>query len=204
MRGRTAKYDGLPQTLKDALDELEKQLSLRVDPLEIDARLDRAMYETIFARLPKKNSAVRKYFTARVDILNLVIALRVLHMGKNASFFESLLLPGGSIDKKEWLKGFEKPEKLPLLLNKYGQKVYNAAIAAQMDAGKIAALERAMDDCLLAVYLPYKSTMDSPQRLIGYLLMRQREAAAVRLILAGKTAGFAAEKIRERLRDLYA
>ena len=44
----------------------------------------------------------------------------------------SLLLPGGSIDKKEWLKGFEKPEKLPLLLNKYGQKVYNAAIAAQM------------------------------------------------------------------------
>ena len=125
-------------------------------------------------------------------------------MGKNASFFESLLLPGGSIDKKEWLKGFEKPEKLPLLLNKYGQKVYNAAIAAQMDAGKIAALERAMDDCLLAVYLPYKSTMDSPQRLIGYLLMRQREAAAVRLILAGKTAGFATEKIRERLRDLYA
>ena len=198
------KYDGLPQTLKDALDELEKQLSLRVDPLEIDARLDRAMYETIFARLPKKNSAVRKYFTARVDILNLVIALRVLHMGKNASFFVSLLLPGGSIVKKEWLKGFEKPEKLPLLLNKYGQKVYNAAIAAQMDAGKIAALERAMDDCLLAVYLPYKSTMDSPQRLIGYLLMRQREAAAVRLILAGKTAGFAAEKIRERLRDLYA
>ena len=47
----------------------------------------------------------------------------------------SLLLPGGSIDKKEWLKGFEKPEKLPLPLNKYGQKVYNAAIAAQMDAG---------------------------------------------------------------------
>ena len=42
------------------------------------------------------------------------------------------------------------------------------------------------------------------KRLIGYLLMRQREAAAVRLILAGKTAGFATEKIRERLRDLYA
>ena len=33
--------------------------------------------------------------------------------------------------------------------------------------------------------------------------LREREAAAVRLILAGKTAGFAPERIRERLRDLY-
>ena len=45
--------------------------------------------------------------------------------------------------------------------------------------------------------------LDMPVELAEEL-MRQREAAAVRLILAGKTAGFAAEKIRERLRDLYA
>lgn len=116
------KYDGLPQTLKDALDELEKQLSLRVDPLEIDARLDRAMYETIFARLPKKNSAVRKYFTARVDILNLVIALRVLHMGKNASFFESLLLPGGSIDKKSGSRALKSRKSCPCCSTNTGRR----------------------------------------------------------------------------------
>ena len=40
------------------------------------------------------------------------------------------------------------------------------------------------------------------ERLIGHLLMREREAAAVQLILSGKENGFAEETIRE-LRALY-
>lgn len=58
----------------------------------------------------------------------------------------------------------------------------------------------------LATALPRRQGWVSPdaaQRIIGFLLMREREAAAVRLIMAGKTAGFAAERVQERLRDLY-
>ena len=197
-------YRALPETLASALDELEKRLAVSLDPLDIDVTLDRALYRTIFSWLPAKALAQRRYFIARVDMLNMVIALRVLHMGKNAAFFADMLLHGGSIDKKAWLKAFEKPEKLPMLLYPYGTRVYQAAIAAQMDMGKIAQLEREMDDRLLSVYSPFRRAMDRPERLIGYLLMREREAAAVRLIMAGKTAGFATEKIRERLRELYA
>ena len=60
-----------------------------------------------------------------------------------------------------------------------------------------------MDDHLLSIYPAYKRDMDKVERIIGYLLMREREAAAVRLIMAGKVNGFSNEVIRERLRDLY-
>ena len=196
-------YAALPETLKKPLDELEKRLALNVDPLDIDVTLDKALYGTVFALLAKGERTARQYFIAKVDILNLIMTLRALHMGKNEAFLRGLLLTGGTVSVEKWLKTVKTPEKLPLLLHGYGTKVYQAAIAAQMDHSKIASLERAMDDHLLAVYTPYRREMDKPQRLIGYLLMREREAAAVRLIMAGKTAGFAPEKIRERLRDLY-
>lgn len=198
------RYADLAPELQTALNELEKRLAVAVDPLDVDVSLDKALYETIFAWLPEKARAERRYFTARVDIVNLTIALRVLRMGKDAAFFSQLLLPCGSVGKGAWLKAFAQPEKLPLLVNKYGAKVYGAAIAAQMDPSRIAQLERAMDDYLLGVYSPYRRDLERPERLVGYLLMREREASAVRLILAGKLAGFPNEKIRERLRELYA
>lgn len=197
------RYSNLDPVLEAALDGLEKRLAVSPDPLDVDVTLDKAQYDAIFSWLPKSARTERAFFTAKVDLVNLTMALRALHMGKPASFFKGLLLPGGTVPQHAWLNAYEKPEKLPLLVNCYGPKVYQAAIAAQITPGKIAQLERTMDDHLLSVYAPYRRSIDAAQRIVGYLLMREREAAAVRLIMAGKTAGFAAEKIRERLRDLY-
>ena len=128
------RYADLAPELQAALDELEKRLAVAVDPLDVDVSLDKALYETIFAWLPDKARAERRYFTARADIVNLTIALRVLRMGKDAAFFSQLLLPCGSVGKGAWLKAFAQPEKLPLLVNKYGVKVSGAAIAARQQA----------------------------------------------------------------------
>ena len=39
--------------------------------------------------------------------------------------------------------------------------------------------------------------------LIGYLLAKEREAGAVRLIVTAKAVGMSADKLQERLRELY-
>ncbi len=197
------KYDKLHPILKEALDALEKRLAVKIDPLDIDVTLDKALYRVIFDTLPKGGDSAKRYFKARVDILNLIMALRALHMGKNAAFLKSLLIEGGTVSQGKWLKTYEFPEKLPQLVNEYGAKIYHAAIAAQLDASKLSQLEKLMDDHLLSIYTAYKRDMDKVERIIGYLLMREREAAAVRLIMAGKVNGFSNEVIRERLRDLY-
>lgn len=196
-------YHALPAPIKEAADALEKQMAVSVDPLLIDVRLDQAMYAYIMERLPKNDKVARAYFTAQIDLTNLVMALRLKNMQKPVAFFEDMLIPGGSVDKRALLKAYERPERLPLLVKKYGSHVFMAVEAAQLSKEKIPALERAADDYLLSLYLPYKRVMDKNERLMGYLLMRQREAAAVKLIMAGKRGGFPAEAIRERLRELY-
>ncbi len=196
-------YRILHPILKDAMDALEKRLAVQVDPLDIDVTLDQALYQSIFALLPAKEKTARQYFVARVDILNLIMALRVQHMGRGADFLKGLLIPGGSVSIDKWLKTFEQPEKLPLLIHSYGNTVYHAAIAAQLSANKLSYLERTMDDYLLSVYTPFRRESEKAERIIGYMLQREREASAVRLIMAGKVNGFSAETIRERLRELY-
>lgn len=198
------KYDTLPPPLKDALNALEKRLAVRFDPMDVDVSLDKAHYSWVFLKLGKKRRTALRYFQLRVDSLNCLMALRAVHAGKPLAFFQNLILPGGRVARQEWEKAYVKVEKLPLLLNAYGPRIYAAAIAACMDENKLAHLEREADDALLRFFTPFSRSISEDERLIGYLLRRDREAAAVRLVMAGKENNFPADAIRERLRDLYA
>ena len=196
-------YRVLPEGLKKAADELEKQLAVKVDPFLIDSALDKAMYAAILEKCPKSDKTALAYFTAQIDLTNLKMALRARAISRPMPFFRDILIEGGSTPKNQWLKAYEAPERLPETVKKYGQKVFAAALAAVMDKDKIPALEKAADDYLMHLYLPFKQVTDKNEKLIGYLLMRQREAAAVKLIIAGKKGGFSQAAIQERLRELY-
>lgn len=196
-------YAFLPKILAKTMDELEKRTAAKVDPLEIDVTLDKALYRMTFERLGTGDDTAVRYFRARVDCVNCIMCMRSAAAGRPLAFIRNLLLDGGTISAKKWLHAYENPDRLPLLMNAYGGKLYAAVLAAHVEPKKLTSLERAMDDYLLEIYLPYKRALDKPERLIGYLLLRQREAAAVRLIMAGKANAFPTEAIRERLRELY-
>jgi V/A-type H+-transporting ATPase subunit C len=53
------------------------------------------------------------------------------------------------------------------------------------------------------LFRPLRNEPFAVEVLIGWLLAHEREAGAVRLIMAGKLNGFSQEAIRERLRDAY-
>ena len=53
-------------------------------------------------------------------------------------------------------------------------------LADMQRTGSIGALERAREDYLLSLVRPYRHDIASVQRLVGYLLARDREARAVR------------------------
>ncbi len=196
-------YGAFPPTLKTALDALEKRLSMQVDPMDIDITLDKAHYAWVFSILIKKQKITGNYFRTKVDTTNCAMMLRAMHQGKTEKFAADLLIPGGHTSPDEWLKTFARPEKLPLLVNRHGPKIYAAAIAAFLDKEKLPAFEKAADDHLLTFFTPYRRSISDNERLIGYLLMRGRESAAVRLIMAGKENHFPEEALRERLRELY-
>lgn len=197
-------YKMLPVPLCRAMEDLEQELLVEVDPLLIDVKLDRAMFELIFERLNKTRCpAAAAYFRGRVDLLNAITLLRLQRMGRDENFLDRVLLPGGTITEAAWHTAWADTEKLPGLVKSYGTKVEDAARLAVRDFNHLPGLEKAMDNALLAMFTQYKHDLMRFETIVGYLLAVEREASAVRLVMAGKQNGFDMDAIRERLRDLY-
>lgn len=199
-------YGALPEILQEAMNGLEKRMAVAFDPLDVDMTLDKALYAMVFAMLGnqgKKAEASLNYFTAKVDFVNAMMLLRIRVMGKDHGFLRSLLVPGGRVSEGEWEKAFEAPERLLQLLKPYGKEMEEALRAALQSRSKLPLVEKAADNYLLSIFTPYKMRTDTLEPLIGYLLAAQREAAAVRLIMAAKANGFDSQAISERMRDLY-
>jgi V/A-type H+-transporting ATPase subunit C len=149
-------YKDLPPILSKAMDGLEKRLAVQPDAIEIDVALDHALYEMIFEKLARKNApVVRRYFQAKVDMVNTLMILRSKAMGKDEAFLQRILLANSSNTADTWLKAAASPEKLPKLLFAYGKNVIAAASAAVLDFKKLPVLEKVMDDYLLSLFTPY-------------------------------------------------
>lgn len=197
-------YKKLPPVFQDAMNELEKKIALAVDPMEIDVYLDQAVYGEIWKRLKSfKSKAVRQYFTAFVDFKNAVAYLRLFAVNRAQRDFMDVKLPGGLVSNAQWKTVLVKSERLSGAFKAYPVPLVVALSNAQADLSKIPLLEKKADDYLLSLFRPYRNEPFSIEVLIGWLLAHEREAGAVRLIMAGKQNNFPEELIRERLREAY-
>ena len=199
-------YGALPAELSRAMDSIENQLLTETNPLAMDLALDHAMFRQIAAWLKDTKCAeAKRYFANRADWLNMVTALRLRHMGRDASSMRDIALPGGRIPAEALAEAVDQPEKLPGLLPADADtKLRSALTAAVQSFSAVPHLERAIDDALLDGMRGGRYEYMNLPYIISYLLGTEREAAAVRLILSGKANGFAQDAVRERLRDLYA
>lgn len=197
-------YSPLPGAFRAVMEALEKRVAIEPDPMEIDVRIDRALYQEIEGTLKKSGSkAARAFFASKADLQNLVTFLRLKAAGHSGMALKDFLLPGGTVTDKAWEHLEARPESLASRFWSYGRKVVSALNKAAADPKAIPALEKAADDYLLDLFRPLRNQPYSVDVLIGWLLAHERETAAVRLILAGKLNGFPQELIRERLREAY-
>jgi vacuolar-type H+-ATPase subunit C/Vma6 len=197
-------YSRLPEPFARAMSELEKQTATQVNPMLIDVRIDQALFELIGQNMAQvKSRTAREYFRAKADFVNLLTFLRMRGTDLAGLELENLLVPGGGVDRRDWRGVAESPDRLPYLFSRFGGDVQSALVKAMSDKKALPALERQMDDYLLGLFRPYRNEPFAAEVLPGHLLALEREAAAVRLILAGKLNGFETELIRERLREAY-
>lgn len=197
-------YKKLPDILRDALDGLEKTLAVQADALAIDTVIDKAIFEQIQLNMKQvKSPVIRGYFSARADMLNAILLLRVRRMGRGDAFMREMLLPGGMIPESDWQAAWSKPDLIGKLLSRYGREVADAAALAVSDPERLPLLEKEMDNARLRPFSKLKREALRIEPVAGTILAAEREASAVRLILAGKANGFTPEAVRERLRDLY-
>ncbi|MDO4543890.1 MAG: V-type ATPase subunit [Clostridia bacterium] len=199
-----ANYKLLPEPLMLALNRLEKQLELSVEPQQISIGLD-AAYLDYALKQSAKSPVMLQYFKAQADFDNVLTFLRMRAMGAGREQFFDVLLPEGGIKHKDLLNSYELSFDA---INRFmRESVCKDALLEGLNrmqqSGNIAEVERARDNYLLSLFKVHKHERESLYPIIGYYLAKEREAKAVRLIITAKRNNLPDEVIFGRLVNLY-
>ncbi len=195
---------GFSEIFALAVQEAREVLGTTRDPQQSDFVLDKAYFREMEQLAEATGSEfLAGYVKAQVDVANLKSVVRVLRMKKNPEYLSNVLFEGGTIGADTLLQMAERGEKLEGM---YGSTPYAAAAEegqAAVAGGKLTAFERSCDNALMDYVAEAKYVPFGEQVLIGYLVAKESELTAVRIIMMGRLAGLSTDVIRERLRDAY-
>ena len=190
----------LPTNMAAALPAAREAYEKTGDPQEIDFILDRAAFadmKTAAAPFPFAAALV----TARVDLQNLLICLRLLRMQNGAlgrSMLERAMLPGGTLSTEWLLACYDEGE------NAFYDTVFGTTYAKIFDkTSSLGSIERAADDHLAEMVRKARMITFGAEVPIAYLLALETQSKNLRILLAGKRAGQDRDTIQAKLRACY-
>ena len=195
----------LPEEILEAIAEIKKEENLT--PQKIDIIVEKYYFKNL-VNLSKKIDVkvITDYVKGLIDFQNIITLFRVQKQKRDAKFLDSVIFDGGTIskdkivaslnDSSETILNKFKKEKLGPYLVK-GVEVFN-------ETKRLSEFEKISDNYLMELNKESKYIVFGPEPLFTYLVAKEREINAIRLIMVSKINNISSEKIRERLRDTYA
>ena len=195
----------LPEEILEAIAEIKKEENLT--PQKIDIIVEKYYFKNL-VNLSKKIDVkvITDYVKGLIDFKNIITLFRVQKQKRDAKFLDSVIFEGGTIskdkivaslnDSSETILNKFKKEKLGPYLVK-GVEVFN-------ETKRLSEFEKISDNYLMELNKESKYIVFGPEPLFTYLVAKEREINAIRLIMVSKINNISSEKIRERLRDTYA
>lgn len=185
-------YKSLPENFRDALSKVERSIAQKIDPRVISALVDKAVFEYVNITLSKSpEKLIKQYFAAQSDFINVRSVMRARAMKWGKDKLEQMLIPGGTLMPSALTESLELPADA--LSKKLGTGVNGRVISSALDDysknGDTVALERWFDSKLLELVKNSKNDAFTLAPIIGYLLGREAEAKALRVLFAAKRAG---------------
>ena len=185
-------YDLLPATLSRAAREAAEVLGTTGDPQLADFILDRAYYaEMLSAAEATGSKFLTSYVQATIDASNLRSAVRTLRMKKGVDLLKKVLVEGGTV----------APERIRNAA--LGGSLEDVYRSTALNGGSLTAFEKACDDAVTAAAGKAKGVPFGVEAVIGYLVAKEIEFTAVRIIMSSRMAGIGGDTIRQRLREAY-
>ena len=197
-------YSGLPEHLARAISAADAVVRLRPDPRTVDTVMDRAWYEWALSSV-RSSRFLTGYFTAFADFHNLSSLIRARATGMTPAFFRETLLPGGTIPQAALSDAYAASGDLPL--HRLDTRAYGPRCAQALQvalAGRAWEFEKFRDNYLTRYVRSRRWEHFSIEPVVAFLLAKEAEARAIRLIMAGKLNGVPGDVLGERLRELYA
>ena len=203
---QTGNYEELPANLqasaKTAMDEYAKTKN----PQVIDLILDKACWADMLAAARTSGEEfVIRLVQAKIDLLNTMIALRILRMKSGEVgkvLFAEAFLEGGKLTRERLTECMADSENALLELLRYSDYVRFAEHFAKSDK-TLSTAERLADNYWMSLILENKFVPDGLEVMIAFLAAHEYEVKNLRILLSGKEAGIETTTIRERIRDSY-
>lgn len=201
-----AKYDLLPEEMRDAMNRLEAKLKISQEPQLVSVYADYGYHaHCLNAARSMKEPFIRQYFAALCDFNNVITFLRMRAMGAQKEDLKEVLLPDAGVQSDALIAAYElSAETLTKAIStSVAKSALQDGLNKMLATGSIAMLEKTRDDYLLSLVNEHRHESMTIFPVVGYFLARDREAKAVRLILTVKRNGLDDAVIAERLRELY-
>ena len=202
LRGRMAGKEFV-----SVISEAEKDFSENKDPQRIDIISDKYYYSHLLRIANSIDTEIlRDYVQGLIDFQNIITLLRVKKQNRDFKFLENVIHDGGKISGEKIISSLnDSPEGI---VNKFKKEKIGVYLSKGMEAfsesGRLSELEKIADNYLLELNKESKYIVFGPEPLFTYLVAKEREINAVRMIMVSKINNINSEKVKERLRDTYA
>jgi len=197
----------LPQEIIEAIDEVQKDFVENHNPQRIDIIVDKHYFRNL-SRLAKEIDVkvITDYVEGLIDFQNMITLFRVQKQKRDARFLETVIFEGGTISKNKIVASIN--DNTDTILNKFKKEKLGTYLVKGLEAfsetKRLSELEKISDNYLMELNKESKYVVFGPEPLFTYLVAKEREINAVRMIMVSKINNISSDKIRERLRETYA
>ena len=203
----TRNYNELPEEFIQAINEVEEDFSENRDPQRIDIIVDKYYYKNLLRIAGKINiPIITDYVEGLIDFQNVITLFRVKKQNRDVKFLEEVIHEGGTISKDKIIGSINDTNEA--IVNKFRKEKIGIylmrGIEAYGETGRLSELEKISDNYLMELNKDSKYVVFGPEPLFTYLIVKEREINAVRMIMVSKINNIGTDKIKERLRDTYA
>lgn len=197
----------LEPEIAQAATQATEVLAKSGDPQLVDILVDKAVQNVMLRMAQNVGSPfLLNLIKAQIDISNIRAFVRIKRMGKEVSLLRAVLCEGGTVSTGRLVECFPKSfEELQAVLasTNYGVALEPAFEDIKGKSG-LTRFEKLCDNYQMSLLKSAKYVPFGEQPLIAFLLAKEAEIQAVRIVMASKLAGVKPEQIAERLRDTYA
>ena len=197
----------LPQEIMEAIDEVQKDFEENHNPQRIDIIVDKHYFRNL-SRLAKEIDVkvITDYVEGLIDFQNMITLFRVQKQKRDARFLETVIFEGGTISKNKIVASIN--DNIDTILNKFKKEKLGTYLVKGLETfsetKRLSELEKISDNYLMELNKESKYVVFGPEPLFTYLVAKEREINAVRMIMVSKINNISSDKIRERLRETYA
>ena len=197
---KSREYGDLPEYLQEVAQDAMTTLLQTSDGQLCDIIVDKACMEHVY-RLGKesKSDIIRLYCELFVAAADIKIAIRCANTKKKLDFIRRALAECDTLDVERLAQAAceGKDEVIAYL----GTTEYRSAVEAIETS--MSAFEKWCDDYMTNAMKPQKWEPFGIGPVVAYIIARQNEIKAVRMILSAKLNNLSENTIKERLRDMY-